>query len=260
MGIISQILGFGKRSSNKSKAVSKMPRAKMTNVLVDMHSHLIPGIDDGVETYEEAIEIIKSMMHAGYRKLITTPHVMSDGYPNTTEIILSGFETLKNKVEEEGLEIDLEVAAEYYVDAHFESLVNKGDILTIGDNNVLIEFSYLNKPINYKDILVTLFEKGYKPILAHPERYVFLQNDKSGFDELKDMGVQFQLNLFSLIGLYDRASQYHGRRLIEKEMVDYLGTDIHRSHQIKHFKRALSSRYLHYLIKENQLKNLFLKL
>ena len=133
-------------------------------------------------------------------------------------------------------------------------------ILTIGDNNVLIEFSYLNKPINYKDILVTLFEKGYKPILAHPERYVFLQNDKSGFDELKDMGVQFQLNLFSLIGLYDRASQYHGRRLIEKEMVDYLGTDIHRSHQIKHFKRALSSRYLHYLIKENQLKNLFLKL
>ena len=134
-----------------------MPRAKMTNVLVDMHSHLT-RIDDGVETYEEAIEIIKSMMHVGYRKLITTPHVMSDGYPNTTEIILSGFETLKNKVEEEGLEIDLEVAAEYYVDAHFESLVNKGDVLTIGDNNVLIEFSYLNKPINYKDILVTLFE------------------------------------------------------------------------------------------------------
>ena len=183
-GIISQILGFGKRSSNKSKAVSKM-RAKMTNVLVDM-LHLIPGIDDGVETYEEAVEIIKSMMHR-LSKLITTPHVMSDGYPNTTEIILSGFETLKNKVEEEGLEIDLEVAAEYYVDAHFESLVNKGDILTIGDNNVLIEFSYLNKPINYKDILVTLFEKGYKPILAHPERYVFLQNDKSGFDELKDV-------------------------------------------------------------------------
>ena len=154
--------------------------------------------------------------------------------------------------------IDIDVAAEYYVDIHFEELIDKEDILTIGENHVLFEFSYLNKPLNYKKILIKLFEKGYKPILAHPERYLFFQEDKKGFDELKEMGVQFQLNMFSLIGAYDKASQYHGRRLIEKGMIDYIGSDIHRAKQLHLLERSLTSRYMHHLVNKCQLKNIYL--
>jgi tyrosine-protein phosphatase YwqE len=257
--LINKLLGFERPERKKKKQISK-DLANLENVMVDMHSHLLPGIDDGVESYDEAIEVIKEMVFAGYRKIITTPHIMSDGYPNTSKDILSKFKTLKKNVDGLEIDVDLGVAAEYYVDAHFEELLDKDDILTIDEDKILIEFSYLNKPLNYKKILIKLFEKGYRPILAHPERYVFLQNNKNGFNELKEMGVEFQLNMFSLVGAYDRASQHHGRRLIQKGMIDYIGTDIHRSHQLKLFKRSLGSRHLNQLINQNQLKNLFLTL
>ena len=252
---------FGKlfqSQKEKSKKKTHLPPVSLESIKTDIHSHLIPGLDDGVENIDEALEIIRSMISFGYRKLITTPHIMIDAYPNSSDYIKTEFNKLKQEVENAKLDIELDFAAEYYVDKHFEELIDQGDILTLGDKHVLFEFSYLNRPINYKNVLIKLFEKGYKPILAHPERYIFLQNNKKEYDELKDMGVEFQLNMFSLIGAYDRASQYHARRLIEKGMVDYIGTDIHRKRQLRWLKSSLRSRYLHHLINQFQLKNLFL--
>ena len=242
----------------KSKKKTSLSPVSLESVKTDIHSHLIPGLDDGVENTEEALDIIRAMMTMGYRKIITTPHVMIDAYPNSSAFILTEFNKLKQAVINANIDIKLEVAAEYYVDKHFENLIGEGDILTLGDKPVLFEFSYLNKPLNYKNALIKLFEKGYKPILAHPERYMFLQDNKKEYDELKEMGVEFQLNIFSLVGAYDKASQFHGRRLIEKGMIDYIGTDIHRKRQLRWLKSALGSRYLHQLVNQCQLKNLFL--
>ncbi|MCE7056336.1 capsular biosynthesis protein [Algoriphagus sp. AGSA1] len=195
---------------------------------VDMHSHLIPGIDDGSKSMEESLHLIKRMSDYGLRKIITTPHIMSEYYRNTPEIIRMGLEDLRRAVKNEGISIEIEAAAEYYMDEIFlEKIKNGEEVLTFGDNYILVETGFINKPQMLLEIIFQLEMAGYKPILAHPERYQYLIGDKELLQDLTDRKILFQVNLLSLTGFYSKPVKDFGDMLVEKGLVRFFGTDCH---------------------------------
>lgn len=197
---------------------------------VDMHSHLIPGIDDGSKSIEESIELVRRLEGFGLQKIITTPHIMSEYYRNTPEIIEAGLEFLKLSLDKEGIKIDIEAAAEYYMDEIFLEKVKAGEkLLTFGDDYILVETGFINKPQMLLDIIFHLEMAGYKPILAHPERYQYLIADKKLQEELIDRKLLFQVNLLSLTGFYSKQVKDFGEMLIDRNVVALLGTDCHNS-------------------------------
>lgn len=229
----------------------------LESIGVDMHSHLIAGIDDGVKTIDEAIEIILFMKSIGYRKIITTPHTMLGGYDNTPEIILGGKEKLLAALKEKGIDFEIEAASEYYLDEHFIGLINNEEkILTFGNNQVLFELSYMSRPSSMETTFFDLNVNGYKPILAHPERYPYLA-DKGieEYEKIIDAGISLQINMFSLVGFYGKQAQFIAQELIDNKMIDFIGTDIHNRAQLDVFKACLNSKYLEKLMVSGQLKN-----
>lgn len=195
---------------------------------VDMHSHLIPGIDDGSKTMEESLDLIRRLSDYGLRKIITTPHVMSDYYRNTPEIINMGLEDLRRAVKKEGISIEIEAAAEYYMDDIFlEKITNGEKVLTFGDNYILVETGFINKPQMLLEILFQLEMNGYKPILAHPERYQYLISDKALLQDLIDRKIILQVNILSLTGFYSKSVKDFSEMLVERGLVRFFGTDCH---------------------------------
>ncbi len=210
---------------------------------VDMHSHLIPGIDDGVTTMEESISTIKSLIKLGYHKAITTPHIMGDFFKNTPEIINNGLEEVKNELKKQKIDFTLKAAAEYYLDEWFnEKLVSNTPLLTINENYLLVETSYMNKPNNLFDTIFKIKSKGYKLIIAHPERYTYMYTDFNSYKEIYDKGVLFQININSLSGYYSPAAKAIAEKLIENDMVDFVGTDCHGPRHIKHLEKSLNTK------------------
>lgn len=199
-----------------------------------MHSHLIPGIDDGSPDIETSLVLIKGMVDAGYKKLITTPHILWDMYQNTREDILLKFEVLKEKIKEEGLEVELGVGAEYYLDDYVKELLKKKEpLLTITKNLVLVEFSLASEPIDLTDILFELQVQGYQPVIAHPERYIYNERNKYFFEVLKSSGLLFQLNILSLSGFYGKAVQEMANYFLKNEFYELAGTDLHNQHHLE---------------------------
>jgi protein-tyrosine phosphatase len=195
---------------------------------VDMHSHLIPGIDDGSKSLEESLDLIQRLSSYGLRKIITTPHIMSEYYKNTPEIISMGLEDLHKAVKAEGISIEIEAAAEYYIDEIFLEKIKAGeDLLSFGDKYILIETGFINKPQMLLETMFQLEMAGYKPILAHPERYQYLLADQGFLEELIDRKTIFQVNLLSLTGFYSKPVKDFAENLIERESVTFLGTDCH---------------------------------
>jgi protein-tyrosine phosphatase len=193
----------------------------------DMHSHLIPGIDDGAKTVEDSVELIRHLHSLGYTKLITTPHVMSDYFQNTPETILGGLEIVRAALKENNIPVEISAAAEYYIDDGFIRKLEEEKLLTFGDNYLLVEVSYINPPDNVRDILFRAQVLGYKPILAHPERYPFWYRSLDEYQRFFDMGIILQLNLNSLSGYYGPDAKRIAEKLIEMEIIQALGTDMH---------------------------------
>jgi len=174
-----------------------------SSLMVDMHSHILPGIDDGAQTPEESIELIKKMMELGIKKIIATPHIMADYYKNTAETINASLEILKAELKKQDIEgITVEAAAEHYFDESFEGRIDDRKLMTMGNNYVLFEFSFISKPHNVVPVIQKLRELGYKPILAHPERYPYM--DIEQFRALREWGMLLQLNTISLTGYYGK--------------------------------------------------------
>ena len=195
---------------------------------VDIHSHLIPGIDDGSKKIEHSLEMIRELAGFGYKKIVTTPHI-HPSYPNTPERIKSGLKEVQQRIVEEKLDVLVECAAEYYVDEDFFSKVKMGDeILSFGDGYVLVESSFYNKPMLFESCLFELKTKGYQPILAHPERYNFLEGKLDWLIELKQMEVLLQVTTGSFAGYYGSIPQRIAKQLAKKNMIDFLGSDLHR--------------------------------
>ncbi len=194
----------------------------------DMHSHLIPGIDDGSPDLETSVQLIEGLQEAGYEKLITTPHLMFDLYPNSKQTITRGYERLKSELVKRKIKVDLKAAAEYFLDDHFDRLLQQNEpLLTIKDNLVLVEFSFVSAPFDYKEKLFQLQLKGYKPILAHPERYTYLHNKPEKYEELRNAGCLFQVNILSFSGHYGKRVAHMAESLFKLGYIELLGTDLH---------------------------------
>ena len=222
----------------------------------DMHSHLIPGIDDGASDSAASLELVQGLIQLGYQKLITTPHILWDVYANTPEIITRGFEVLKESVTKASLSIQLHAAAEYFIDDYFANqLKNKVPLLCVSGNYVLVEFSMLTAPFDLHDVLFEMQIQNYQPIIAHPERYSYLANKKSFFDELKSMGCAFQLNLLSLTGYYGKAIQELAEYLVKMNYYDFAGTDMHNTRHLASLQKLSSSPVYHKLKEGDRLKN-----
>ncbi|MFW5759564.1 MAG: tyrosine-protein phosphatase [Cyclobacteriaceae bacterium] len=208
------------------------PKKYFARLHADLHSHLLPGLDDGVNTVEESIQVIKKLVTLGYKKIITSPHYRSDMFPNTREGILQKYALIKDKIASEGIEVTFETAAEYFIDDHFEELIKHPEqLLTFGDNFVLIEASFINEPVQLKEVIFYLNAQGLKPILVHPERYQFFAMDKDRLHEINRMDVLWQINLMSITGYYGKPVQKMAEWMIEQKMVHFLGSDCHH---IKH--------------------------
>jgi len=208
-----------------------------------MHSHLLYGIDDGAKTLEESVELIRELYSLGYKKFICTPHIMGDYYRNSKENIFPVLDKLRNAIISENIDVEVNAAAEYYIDEWFqEKLKNKEDLLTLSTNYVLVETSYLNPPSNLKEVLFDLQVLGYKVVLAHPERYTYLFQSFELYQELHELGVFFQINLTSLAGYYGKASKKIAERLIKNQMVDFVGTDCHGARHIDALKRSMKQK------------------
>jgi protein-tyrosine phosphatase len=202
--------------------------ADLSCLSTDMHSHLIPGIDDGVPDLETSLKLIRGLIALGYKKIITTPHVNADFFPNTPEIIRAGQTLVVAELQRQKIGVAFSAAAEYLLDDRFTRALDEDKpFLTLKDNLILVELSFAVPSINLKEILFNLQLKGYLPVLAHPERYLYFGANKGWYDQIRDAGALFQLNLLSLLGHYGKESQQLAEYLIKKKYVDLLGTDMH---------------------------------
>ncbi|MDQ3536515.1 MAG: capsular biosynthesis protein [Bacteroidota bacterium] len=218
-------------------------------ITTDIHSHLLPGIDDGVQDLEQAVFAIKQMHLIGYKKFITTPHVMNDFFPNNARTIKEKLNELKAELKFLEIPVQVEAAAEYYLDDYLLYLLDlKDEILTFGDSYILFETSFINEPAYLREALFKINSIGLKPVLAHPERYLYLHRNHELLDELYDRGVLFQINLLSLSGYYSAESKKFAEKLIDKKMVNFIGSDLHtqkhvetivKSTNLKYFKKVL---------------------
>lgn len=222
----------------------------------DMHSHLIPGIDDGSPNVEASIQLIRGLMDLGYKKVITTPHILWDMYPNTPEKINGGLELVRQRLKEEGIDFEIHAAAEYFIDEHFVNhLVAKQPLLTLKANLVLVEISTVTAPLDFREVLFELQMQDYKPVIAHPERYIYLKNNRDIFEDLKLSGCLLQLNLLSLVGHYGVAIQQLAEFLIKQGFYDFAGTDLHHVNHLPLIAKAASSPLLATLREQGVLKN-----
>jgi protein-tyrosine phosphatase len=225
-------------------------------ITTDMHSHLLAGLDDGVKSHEEALLIVQNFTRLGYKKIITTPHIMSDYYRNEPEQILAKLEEFNKVLEENNIQVKVEAAAEYYLDETLIAKINNNQrILTFGSKYLLFETNFFSEPFQLNEFIFNAITHGYKPILAHPERYQYMTMQKA--EDLKDRGVLLQMNIPSIVGYYGKPVERMAIKLVEAGWIDLVGSDCHNLLQFnaledafknKHFKKALDLRLLNNLL------------
>lgn len=204
-----------------------------------MHSHILPGIDDGSPDIATSVELVKGLVELGLKYSIATPHVISDMYRNTSETIQNALARLRTALQEEGIHYKVDAAAEYMMDAaFFDMLERKEPLLTIKDNIILTEFSWGAMPDNPKLMSFSIITSGYTPILAHPERYAYFHNNYKAYHLLKELGFLLQVNILSLTGHYGQAVAKAAKYLIKNDMVSFLGTDMHHAKHLEGMKNG----------------------
>ena len=237
------------------KKKDPLPLVDFSVIGTDMHSHFIPSIDDGSDSVATSIALIKGLMSLGYKNIITTPHVMSDHYPNSSEDILNGLEKVKKGLITEGVNINVHAAAEYYLDEYFLDLLEKEPLLTLWDNYILVEMSFYSPPRGWEDYFFKIALKGYQPILAHPERYPYFHKSYVEYAEIREKGVALQLNVLSLIGYYGEAVKKTAFRLLDDKLIDFLGTDMHHVRHLETVTNQLQNPDIQRIIANYPFKN-----
>jgi protein-tyrosine phosphatase len=222
---------------------------------VDMHSHLLFGIDDGAETIENSLILIGQLKEMGFSKFITTPHIYRDLYFNSPETILPKYEAVKKAIAENNLDVEFQVAAEYFLDEHFEDLIEKELLLTFGRKNVLFELSFDSEPPSVQRAIFNMQLRGYRPILAHPERYPYYHKNFKKYENFFDQDIALQLNINSITGHYGPEIKRVSEKLIDAGMISYIGTDCHHVGHINLTQQARKSSHLRKLIESGKLKN-----
>jgi protein-tyrosine phosphatase len=227
-----------------------------SSIKVDMHSHVLPGIDDGAQNPHESVVLVRKMMDLGIKKIIATPHIMVDYYRNDAQTINSALAILKEELEKQQIDIVVEAAAEHYFDETFESLIDNDKLMTMGPNYVLFELSFIAKPPNLTEIIQKLLSKRYKPILAHPERYSYMTLED--FQKMHQWGVNLQMNTISLTGYYGKEAKKLAEGMIDAQIVDFISSDMHNLRHAEALKNALKMPYLEKILFDYPLKNTML--
>ena len=223
------------------------------SIKVDMHSHVLPGIDDGAQTPADSIVLIKKMMELGITKIIATPHIMADYYKNNAETINGSLAILKEALVNENISIEVAAAAEHYFDETFEALVNNGQLMTMGQKYVLFELPFIGLPPNLLPLIKRMRDLGYKPILAHPERYTYLKLDD--FKNIKNYGCKLQVNTISLTGYYGKNVKKTADELAENGLVDFISSDMHHLRHADALEKALLFPSVQQLLESKLLQN-----
>jgi tyrosine-protein phosphatase YwqE len=208
-------------------------------VQTDIHSHILPGIDDGSPDIETSLTLVKGIYDLGIRKAVATPHVMGDMYRNNPQTITAALEKLKVACKTAGIDIELGAAAEYMLDDSFMELLRAGSpLLTIHKNIILTEQSYSVEASNLKEMAFEMMVGGYKPIMAHPERYSFYHKDYDEYFYLKELGFLLQVNLLSLTGYYGKQIAKAAKFIIKENLADLVGTDLHHIGHLTNFQKG----------------------
>lgn len=221
----------------------------------DMHSHLLPKVDDGVNSEETSLNFIENLIELGYKKLILTPHIYNEFYPNRKDDLIVKFKNIKEKIDKNKMPIQLELAAEYYIDRTFEELIQANELLTFGNNYILVETSFVGLPLNFEEILFELVTLGYRPVLAHPERYNYFLKNLKYFRHLHERGIYLQINLLSLIGYYGSESLKIAEYLLKEKIVSFIGTDLHHERHLEQIKKVSFSNNFIKLLENQPLLN-----
>lgn len=205
--------------------------SSLLNNFTDHHSHILPGVDDGVKKMEVSLKVLDCYEQLGIAEVWCTPHIMED-IPNTTKALQTRFAEL---CEAYHGSIKLHLAAEYMMDALFDERLNQGDLLPLGDegNQLLVETSYFTPPMDMDSILNRIKQKGYYPVLAHPERYVYMGHKR--YTDLKNKDIRFQLNLSSLAGAYGSEAKDKSRWILKQNYYNLAGSDLHSSHNLEYW-------------------------
>lgn len=237
------------------KAKPKLRELVPQNAL-DFHSHILYGLDDGAKSLEDTKNLIDRLIEIGFSSLTASPHTTPMVWENSREGILSQYEKIKSELPELTKTVNLRTVSEYLMDSSFIERFEREELLTLKERYVLVEMSYINPPVNLYEIIFKLISKGYKPILAHPERYLFFHNNKAEYDKLKDAGCKFQLNLLAATGYYGQKVADSAAYLLKENKYDYAATDVHHNKHINAFSdKVIVKHYqkIEQLIQNNSL-------
>jgi len=228
---------------------------------VDIHNHILPGIDDGARTVDQSLQMIKAFQDFGCKNFIATPHIMHNYYPNDKETILNALNEVKNELIRKNLKnVSISAAAEHMIDSNFESILESGHVMPLAKNYLLVEMSYLQASINFDIAIQKIATNRFFPILAHPERYVFLHGRSKKYGKYKEEGIMFQLNMLSLSEFYGKEVQKSAFRLLEEGLVDFIASDAHNLEHIEKLKSVkLSNKHLELILPviENSIHNFY---
>lgn len=223
---------------------------------VDIHAHLLPGIDDGAQNLAESIELVEGLKDLGFELLFTTPHVMADRYPNTPATIAQATDQLLAALAERNNIIKVVAAAEYLMDDAFGTRIEGGSLLTLRGKRVLVEESFVAPSPKMENHIFTLCVNGYVPVMAHPERYHYWHKSLAHYKKLIAAGCELQVNLLSLTGYYGKEVESSAYQLVESGMVSFLATDLHNSKQLKILRNALRNKKMTRLFSKHQFQNI----
>ncbi|KQM74641.1 capsular biosynthesis protein [Pedobacter sp. Leaf216] len=234
------------------------PEFNFSGIGTDMHSHIIPGIDDGAQNVKDALMLARKFKTLGFKKLIATPHIMADYFRNTPDTINRGLDTLRKGLLDAEIDLEVDAAAEYYLDETLEKKIRQKEVLTFGNNYLLFELSYINAPQSLIDFIKMMQDAGYKPVLAHPERYPYYYHSFESYHQIRETGCLLQMNSIALLGYYGSGAKKVAEEMAENHMVDFLGSDMHHLKHAAALEDSLSTPLMQQLLTQHQLNNVFL--
>ena len=231
-------------------------RNDFSDLEIDMHSHLLPAVDDGATSVENSHTMIRSLQDMGFKTLYTTPHSIKDIHPNTLQSLEESFIKMQGSIPEG---INFDYSSEYFLDEHFLQNAQEGLLRPLPGNRLLIEFSMVSPPFDLEQQFFDIQMKGYQIVLAHPERYLFFQKNLGLLSRLKDMDVEFQVNALSLGGYYGENAKQAAEKMIKKGWIDFVGTDAHHDKHIQALRKIPDTILYQRLLDQGNLKNSDLK-
>lgn len=208
---------------------------------VEFHNHILAGMDDGAEKWEESLQMLLFYAERGYQKVICTPHVSAEFFPNKRLDIMHAADTLRRIAQEQEIPIEIRASAEYLVDTNFLRLLEQDEVLPIAGKYLLVETGFFEPPAKLEEILFSIRMKGYFPIVAHPERYFYAQEKL--YAQWRERGYLFQVNIASFVGGYGSDARQKAHLLLKKNWIDFVGTDLHKPNQIPTLYKAYNESF-----------------